>query len=332
MAKQWTATDMRALAGGFQPACVVIGATELGVFDALADGPRLAAELAEQLKTDPRATTIMLDALVAIEVLAKDGQQYSLSPGVGDTLTDSGAQTVAAMVRHLGNCLRSWSQLARVVQSGRPAERQLSVRGGQADLTDFIEAMDNICRSVAGDLVEHIGPPKFHHLLDVGGGPGTWTVAFLQAAPDARATLYDRAEVLPIAQGRLTGAGLADRVELSAGDFYQDDQLPGGADLAWVSAIVHMNSRQQNRELFAKVHQALAEGGRIFIRDVVMADALTDPAAGAMFAVNMLVNTPGGRSYALGELCDDLTAGGFVRPELIHRDPFMNSVIRAKKS
>jgi SAM-dependent methyltransferase len=85
-------------------------------------------------------------------------------------------------------------------------------------------------------------------------------------------------------------------VTLAAGDFYVDD-LPAGADFAWVSAICHQHSRRHNRELFAKVYRALAPGGRIAIRDVVMEPCRTQPRDGALFAINMLVNTDTGGTF-----------------------------------
>ena len=332
MTKQWTEAELWEIASGFRAASVLLAAGELDVFGVLAAGPRTAGELAGAIDADPRATAILADALTALQMLVKQNRRYSPAPGVADVLTAEGAQSDLALMRHVANCQRSWAQLARVVRTGRPAERPPSVRGEQGDLESFIEAMDNASRAAAPKVVADLGPPAFDHLLDVGGGPGTWTIAFLQKAPDATATLYDRPGVLPIAERHFAAAGLLDRVTLAGGDFYDDDALPSGADLAWVSAITHQNSRQQNRDLFAKVHAALAPGGRILIRDAVMDEARTSPAYGAMFAVNMLVNTPGGGTFTFGELAEDLAAAGFTGPKLLRADPAMNSVVGAAKT
>jgi hypothetical protein len=121
-----------------------------------------------------------------------------------------------------------------------------------------------------------------------------------------------------------------DRVRLVPGSFYTDE-LPGGADLAWVSAIVHQNSRDQNRALFRKIFAALVSGGRILIRDFVMDETRTHPPGGAFFAVNMLVSTPGGGTYTFNELRDDLAAAGFVDAGLARRGEGMDSVVGATK-
>ena len=234
------------------------------------------------------------------------------------------------MAQHQANCQRRWAQLAQVVQSGRTAERSPSVRGAQGDLESFIGAMDNVSAPAADDVIRAIQPLQFKHLLDVGGASGTWTAAFLRACPTGSATLFDLPEVIPMARQRLADAGLAERVRLEAGDFMKDP-LPAGADLAWVSAIVHQNSRAQNRELFAKVLVSLVAGGRIAIRDLVMEPTRIRPVAGALFAVNMLVGTEGGGTFTFDELREDLEAAGFIQAELVHRDEGMNSIIVAAK-
>jgi hypothetical protein len=125
-------------------------------------------------------------------------------------------------------------------------------------------------------------------------------------------------------------AGLADRVKLVAGDF-NAGALPAGGDLAWVSAIVHQNSRAQNRSLFAKIFAALVPGGRIAIRDILMDESRTRPVAGALFAINMLVATEGGGTFTFGELGEDLENAGFVDASVLRRDEAMNSIVAAKK-
>jgi predicted O-methyltransferase YrrM len=188
--------------------------------------------------------------------------------------------------------------------------------------------MNTISRPVAAGVIDKIQPSKFRHMLDIGGGPGTWTIAFLRAAPEGRATLFDLPAVVPIAEKNFAEAGLTDRVTLVEGDYY-NDALPEGADLAWLGAICHQNSRQQNRDLFTKVHTALADDGIVVIRDVIMESCHTSPAGGALFAVNMLVATEAGGTYTFDEYREDLCTAGFAEVELIHRDEFMNSLIRA---
>ena len=330
MAKQWSAEEVLQVAWSFQRASVLTAAADLSVFTCLHGGPMTADALAGELGTDLRATTILLDALAALEFLTKQGNDYSVAGDLAELLSEKSAQNVLPMVRHLSNCLGRWAQLARVTQSGKPAERVAGIRGETAGQEAFIGAMHNFSAPVADEVVGRLKPLGFSHLLDIGGASGTWTMAFLDAVPEARATLFDLPAVIPMAQQRLSDAGLSDKVTLVAGDYYADD-LPAGIDLAWLGAICHQNSRRQNRELFARIHKALTDDGLVVIRDVVMDPSHTSPERGALFAVNMLVATEGGNAYALDEYREDLSEAGFDDVTLVHRDEFMNSLIRARK-
>jgi len=318
---------------GFQPACVVIAAAELDVFTILHARPMAAARLALRIKGDVRALKVLLDALAALGFLVKSAGAdpvYSVPPAAAEVLAEGGPQCVLGMVRHLGNCLRGWRQLAGVVISGKPARRRPSVLGAGGDLASFIRAMHEISEPMAMPLISGLGKLRFSHLLDLGGASGTWTVPFLRLNPGACATVMDRPEVIPMARRLMKKAGLADRVRLFPGDFMKR-ALPEGADLAWVSAIVHQNSRAQNRRLFAKLFSALEPGGLVLIRDIVMDASRTSPEAGAMFAVNMLVNTAGGGTFTFSELRDDLSSAGFSRVRFLRRGQWMDSVVCASK-
>ncbi len=328
MAKRWTAQEVLDLSRSFQPACVLTAAAVLDVFTPLHSKPMTAGELACELGTDLRAITILLDALAALQFLSKQGEEYSVPEDVAGLLTEQSADNVLPMVRHLANCLCRWAELSKVAQTGKCAETGPSVRGADADQADFIGAMNTISRPVADKVIDKIQPSKFRHMLDIGGGPGTWTIAFLRAAPEAGATLFDLPAVVSMAEKNFAEAGLTDRATLVGGDYYTD-VLPEGADLAWLGAICHQNSRQQNRDLFANVHNALDDDGVIVIRDVIMDPSRTNPAGGALFAVNMLVATEAGGTYTFDEYREDLCAAGFAEVELVHRDEFMNSLIRA---
>ena len=326
----WTAEQILALGRSYQGAAVLAAAAELDLFSALSRAPLPAAKLARTLKADLRGLTILLDALVALRLLDKSGGNYALAGGLDAVLTRAGAQSVLAMAQHQARCLRNWAQLALVVKTGQPAKCIPGVGGEAGAQQAFIGAMHNVSAPNADTVIRAVQPLRFRHLLDIGGASGTWTIAFLRACASARATLFDLPHVIPMARRRLAAAGLAKRVKLVAGDFTRDD-LPAGADLAWVSAIVHQNSRAQNRALFAKVFAALSVGGRIAIRDILMEEDRTRPVAGALFAVNMLAATEGGGTFTFAELREDLEAAGFASVAVMRQDEAMNAVVVGQK-
>jgi hypothetical protein len=326
----WTAEALLELGRGYQAAAVFGAAADLNLFRLVSQRAHTAIEISSKLQSKLRGVEILLDALAALGLLAKKSGHYSLASGLAAYLTDEGSQSVLGMARHQANCLRNWAQLGMVVKTGRPAPKLPSVRGIKGDQESFITAMHNISVIQADEVIRAIQPLRFQHLLDIGGASGTWTMAFLKTCPTGLATLFDLPHVIPMARKQLTASKMQKRVKLVAGDF-MCDPLPQGADLAWVSAIVHQNSRAQNRSLFANVFQALISGGRIAIRDIIMEESHTSPPAGALFAINMLVATPGGGTFTFGELKEDLAKAGFIQARVARSDVAMNGIVVATK-
>ena len=330
MPRNWTADDILQLARGYQPACVLAAAADIDLFTCLAEKSLTAREIAAARSCDLRAITVILDALAAMDLLEKREGRYSVPESLLPLLAQQGPGSVLAMARHQANCLRRWAQLTQVARTGRAAERRAGPDGWEADTRSFIGAMHDISAPVASEVIRSLEPLAFRILLDVGGASGTWTATFLAACPGSSAILFDLPEVIPLARSRVAELGVAGRVRLAGGDFLKDP-LPGGADLAWVSAIIHQNSREQNRALFASVLSALVPGGRIAIRDTLMDPSRISPVAGALFAVNMLVGTEEGGTYTFDEVREDLEASGFKAVTLVRRDPAMNSLVTARK-
>ena len=312
----------------YQIPCLLAAAADLDLFEKLAPGLRSASEVAAATCCDLRAVTIVLDALASVGVIVKYGEQYSISPELAPFLCEAFPQSVIAMLRHQANCLRNWSRLPWTVHSGKPEYPGTSIRGEDADKASFIEAMHVVSRGIADELVQEIHPGKVCCVLDLGGASGSWTTAWLKAEPQSCAIIFDLPHVISMARERFATSPFSDRIELFAGD-YNTDNLPKGADLAWVSAIIHQNSPDQNRALYRRIAEALEPNGWIYIRDIVMEPSRTDPVAGALFAVNMLSATEGGNSYCLDEIQDDLQSAGFADVELVRRHEGMHSIVRA---
>jgi hypothetical protein len=313
----------------YQVPCLLAAAADLDLFEKLTPAPRTASEVAAAASCNLRAVTILLDALASVGVIIKQDEQYSIPPELAPFLCEVFPQSVIAMLRHQANCLRNWSRLPWTVHSGKPEYPGPSIRGEDADKASFIEAMHVVSRGVADELVQEIHPGNVCCVLDLGGASGSWTTAWLKAEPQSRAIIFDLPHVIPMARERFATSPFAERIELCAGDF-NTDALPKGADLAWVSAIIHQNSPDQNRVLYRRIAAALEPHGWIYIRDIVMEPSRTAPVAGALFAVNMLSATEEGNSYCLTEIQEDLQSAGFMDVELVRRHEGMHSIVRAR--
>jgi len=329
--RRWSQASLLALARGYQAPCALAAAADLGLFDAISEGKDTPSKLARVLKCDARGLEMLLNAIVALNILRKDRDRFSISLEVAKFLREDSSRSVQAMIRHQANCLRNWAELANVIKTGRPAQRRSSIRGKMADQEAYIEAMDCTYAPIADRLVRSVRSLRMvSQILDVGGGSGTWIMALLRACPAAGATLVDLPKVISLARRRLVSEGFSNRVKLTGLDFTKNE-LPRGADLVWLSAIIHQNSRKQNRALFQKIFRAMAPGGRLIVRDIIMEPRRTSPLFGALFALNMLVETEGGGTFTFEELHEDLLSCGFKRVSLIKRDKGMNALVLATK-
>ena len=308
---------------------VIFTAAELDVFTKLEGHHYTAAELARDGNLDERGTTRLLDCLVGLGMLHKDQQRYRLVEG-SEVLSAKHPQTILPMILHLNHIWKNWSLLTDVVRQGKNESlKKIGDWGGEVQEA-FIGAMHAIGQEMAAEIAGAYDLSPYKKLLDIGGASGTYTMAFLRQNPAMRAVIFDFAPVLALAKKRLEAEGFLDRVELAAGDFYTDE-LPGGCDLALLSAIIHQNSPEQNIDLYKKIHRALVPGGVVLIRDHIMDESRTQPPAGAMFALNMLVNTSGGDTYTFSEVKETLEAAGFGEVKQVRTGERMDCLVEGKK-
>jgi SAM-dependent methyltransferase len=310
MSDKHTDDSILKMVRGFMASRVVISAAELDLFTLLANQTRTAEEVAEAINADLRGITILLDALCALGFLVKTNGAYRTESSAAPLLSADGPASVRPMVLHMGSIWRNWSNLTDIVLGKTVPDLKKGILDKE-NFEAFIGAMHVVASRAAPSVVAAVGPAGARRLLDVGGGSGSYTLAFLDAQPAMRATLFDKPPVIEMARARIEAAAMADRVALVPGDFYKDE-LPTGHDLALLSAIIHQNSPEENKDLYRKIHRALDAGGRIVVRDHVMSPDHTQPTEGALFAVNMLAGTQGGGTYTFEEIKSGLAAAGFV--------------------
>jgi SAM-dependent methyltransferase len=316
------------LAQGFMESRILHAAAELDVFTLLHQSPLTAREVCDRIGGDARALAALLDALAAMGLLAKRDQVYQCEDSVARFLATDSPETVLPMVLHMSYLWDRWSHLADIAK-GAPAADFDFFRHNE-DLRAFIGAMHSVGAPLAKAVIASIDPGSATALLDVGGGSGTYTIAFLRAVPGMKATLFDLPDVIEMARERIENEGLDSRVTLVPGSYFKDE-LPPGHDVALLSAIIHSNSLVENLELYRKIFRSLKTGGRILIRDHIMEPDRTRPRDGAVFAINMLVGTAGGGCYTYEEIETGLKEAGFTSIRLIRQGEHMDAVIEAYK-
>jgi predicted O-methyltransferase YrrM len=203
-----------------------------------------------------------------------------------------------------------WSTLTQTVRKGAPVNLGPISSLGEGWVGAFIAAMHGRAEMTAPALAAAVGTSGVRRMLDVGGGSGGCSIAFAGAAPHLRADVLDLPEVIPLTNRYIEAAGLSDRVKTRPGDL-RTGSLGEGYDLVLVSSICHMLRPEENRDLFRRAYQALLPGGRVAVRDHLLAPDKTMPPRGALFSLNMLTGTEGGASYSALEYRGWIEEAGF---------------------
>jgi 2-polyprenyl-3-methyl-5-hydroxy-6-metoxy-1,4-benzoquinol methylase len=292
----------RELSGGFRASRVILTANNFALFEHL-KAPKTSNVLAKSIKTDPRATEILLDALTALGLLRKTGSTYKNTSLATKFLVKKSPLYQGDMLHHSDTLWENWSGLDMVIKTGMPN------RTGGRHHESFIRAMHNNAVIRAKYVIKAIDVRGMQKALDLGGGPGTYSIEM--ARQGVSVTLFDQLDTMVIAK-KIINESKIKNIEFISGDFHSDD-IGSGYDLILISQIVHSLSIDESIALLKKAYNAMNPGGKIAIQEFFLGKDRAHPVPGALFSINMLVNTTAGRCYTTQEMKTWLTKTGFKR-------------------
>jgi SAM-dependent methyltransferase len=313
-------------------------AAELGIADVLAGGPLTSSEVAEMVGADPIALHRVMRGLVIDGVLAEHGDgRFVLTPA-GDLLREDvpGSIRGSVLVRG-GPYYRAAAGLLDAVRSGRVAFEQAHGTSFFDYLGDhpreaaaFQGSMAARSAQEAADVVAAYDFGRFRRLVDVGGGQGILLAAILRRTPHLTAVLFDLPQAVGHARVRLEKAGVLDRCELVAGDFFEG--VPSGADAYLLSRVIHDWDDGAARRILARCHAAMAEGGTIVLVEAVLPALAQEQPAVIRMDLHMLTLFNNGRERTAAEFAALLTSVGFAPSRVIPtRSPAGVCVIEAER-
>jgi hypothetical protein len=327
--------DIGAMAGGHAEARAIQVALKLGLFEALLRGQLDEASLARAIKGDARATGLLANALAALGLLDKSEERYTLTGAARRYLTRDSPEYLGGMILFDAALWSEWGRLEDSIRTGQPARTPDMFQSTPEDTARFIRAMDSLVRA-RGDAVwvaENLDLREIRKIADLGGGPGTYVAAMLKRWPHLRATIWDLPATLIVAREVLAEREptVHDRIEMEAVD-YLKSALPAGADAIFMSNIIHSEAEETNATLMKKCFDALSPGGTLFVKDHIMNRELTHPAAGAVFALYLLLTTQG-RDFSFDEICCWMRDAGFsdIEERALPSPPFTSSMVIAHK-
>jgi 2-polyprenyl-3-methyl-5-hydroxy-6-metoxy-1,4-benzoquinol methylase len=319
-------------AHGYFGSQVLFTANELGVFGELADGPRTANRLAQSLEADEDALERLLNACVALELLALDGGVYANTPLADQVLVPDREGYLGNWLRLMSRWMSAWTDLTETVRTGRPAhDSQLHLGGDPEQTREFLLGMDDYARLRGSEIVRYLDFGGGLELIDVGGGPGSYAILFAKTWPDLNVTVFDLPGVIPIAQKHAEEAGVGDRVSVTPGNYYEDE-FGSGYDVVFLSDTLHQESPEVCELILQKAQRALRPGGRIVVQAMFLNEDRVSPRWPVMHSLIMILIYGGGRAYTVQETAELMEQAGFVECEHQRMSLLnVNSLITARK-
>jgi 2-polyprenyl-3-methyl-5-hydroxy-6-metoxy-1,4-benzoquinol methylase len=298
------------MANAFRISRIILSAHELNIFTMLKDGPLTSINVAKTAGTNERATDRLMNALVPIGLLKKSGSQFS-NTDFSTRFMIKGQPSYMGGIDHLAQLWKTWSTLTEAVKAGTSvAIRQPIGERDETWLEPFIAAMHSRAFQQAKEIAAVLDLSMTKTMLDIGGGSGAFTFEFIRGNPEIKGTIFDLPNVIPLTKQYITREGFDDSVSTVSGN-YLKDRFGHNFDLILLSAVIHINSPEENKNLLNKCAEALNPEGQIVILDHIMTEDRTFPAAGAFFALNMLVGTEKGDTYTENEIKSWLKNSGF---------------------
>ena len=301
------------IATGFMAAKFLFAASEIGLFEALANGPASLEEIADRIAVPSRTTGIVAAAMVSLGLIDQAGAQYRNSAAAAAFLAGNPGLNMRPMLQYFDAISYSvWQNLSQAVR----------LDGGQGKFAKFDQAQQQIYSAgveaftapVAAALPLAYDFSTHRRLLDVAGGTGSFLVALLRHYPALRGTLFELPQVCAVARQRLDKELERTRIEIVEGDLFSCS-LPDDHDVVLVANAVHMFSVVHNLELLQKSRAAVQVGAQLLLVDLWTDPTHSNPAAAALMSGAFLLTSGEGQTYSEQDAGEWLNRTGWRKRE-----------------
>lgn len=294
---------------------VFLTANRLRLFDHLAKGPLTAERIAATLALETRPARLFLNACVGLGLLERDGDHYGNSPVSQVFLISGSPAFMGNAVRYSDQLYDTWGHLEKGLRETTPVLAAESYLGGDAERTRaFVYGMHDRASGIARSLLSIVDLGGRRRLLDVGGGPGTYSMLLVQQYPELRSTVLELEGVARFGREIVSASPARERIEFVAGD-YHSSEFAAEQDVVLMSGMFHRESAQDCRRLIGRAAECLVPGGLLIVSDVFTDRGGTTPAFAALFGLNMMLTAPNGGVHADADVADWMRGAGFANIE-----------------
>jgi hypothetical protein len=313
---------------GFWASKTLLSAVELELFTKLGSGAMTAQEMAGTLGLHERAVPDFPDALVALQLLDREGDGPDAvyrNNEAGAVFLDKASPAYVGGMLEMSNArlYPFWADLTEALQTGKPQNEikhtgKPMFEGLYADegrLEQFMNAMAGISAGPFLALAEKFDFAKYGSLCDVGGATGQLSIILANRHPHLKCATFDLPVVEPIAKRTIEAAGVSDRVDTVGGDFFVD-ALPN-ADVITMGMILHDLGLERKKHLIKAAYDALPDGGAFVVIENIIDDARRENAFGLLMSLNMLIEFGDAFDFTGADLASWCAEAGFRHFEVL---------------
>ncbi len=306
---------------GYWKAQVLFVAVEMELFTLIKGTGKSCKDVAKKLKTDLRATEMVLNSLVSLGLMTKIKGIYKNSAISNRYLVKNTSLYQGDRIHHFHNMLDYWSRLDDAIRTGGPtAYDNAGDKVDKKKLKEFILAMHNSGKVQAEEIFGKLHIEKYRKLLDLAGGQGTYAVSFVEKNPAMSAVVFDLPDVIKITRMHIKKTGLKGRIKTKAGNCLEDDFGKELYDIVLVSNLLHIYEPVENKKILKKCWDSLLKNGIVVIHEFILNSTKTKPVFSTLFSLNMLMGTCRGSSYSALEMREWLKKSGFKNIKRINLD------------
>jgi predicted O-methyltransferase YrrM len=295
---------------------ILFTANRLGLFETCAKGPQSVEDIASTLDLHKRPTRLFLNACVSLGLLEKSTEGYVNSQLADVFLNQGGPGYMGNAIRYSDNLYDAWGQLEQTLRTDVPAMAPEIYLGEDRDKTrDFVHAMHDRATGTARALVHLVDLEGRRRMLDIGGGPGTYSALFAEQYPQLHSTIIDLPGVAEIGAEIVASMGFADRIDIEPGS-YREIDWPDGMDIVLISGVFHRESEQTCRELIGRARASLADDGLLIVSDVFTNEDHAGPTLAALFGITMMLTAPDGGIHSDADVRAWMEEDGFEATQM----------------
>lgn len=294
-------------------------ANKLDIFTILSRRPMSVKQLARSCSAKPALLEKLLIACCSMGLLKKVNTTYSNSE-LSSKYLDKGERLYQGdIIAHSASVWHTWHNLETDIY-----ENDRVIEDEEKKHRDFIMGMQNITLAGRGELfLKNINLSGRRKLLDVGGGPGTYSVLACKKHHNLQATIFDVPDTICITKEIIENENMEDRVGICEGN-WDTDEFGSDYDVVLFSNVLHGENSKAKLKL-EKANKAMVPEGLLVIQDFLLNDDKTGPLREALF--NIMVGT-----YSEEKLLTEITGAGFVEAKVVVRaEEFGSSWVTAMK-